>query len=99
MILKMSVEAIKSGLGKNKTGAEITLADDGRPRCLIPFSMYVADVPAWEQKHGRKIEDMKFKPCLVAVTEMAPATVGAGIKLQGEFGPDLSMEKPAAKSA
>lgn len=93
MILRMSVEALKLGLGKNKTGAEITLADDGRPRCLVPFSVYVADVPAWEQQHGRQLADMKFKPCLVAVTEMAPATVGAGIKLHGEFGPDLQTEK------
>lgn len=93
MILKMSVEALKLGLGKNKTGAEITLADEGRPRCLVPFSMYVPDVPAWEQQHGRQLADMKFKPCLCAVTEMSPAQMGAGIKLQGEFGPDLQAEK------
>ncbi|RYD62661.1 MAG: hypothetical protein EOP83_14010 [Verrucomicrobiaceae bacterium] len=93
MILKMSVEAIKQGLGKNKTGAEMTLADEVRPRCLQPFSVYVPDVPAWEQTHGRKITDMVGKPCLIAVSEMQAANVGIGIKLQGEFGPDLQTEK------
>jgi len=90
MILKMSVEAIKLGLGKSNAGAELTLADEVRPRCLIPFSYYLGNVQQWEEKHGVKLADMKGKDVMVIPTEMSPATVGVGIKLQGELAPDPS---------
>lgn len=95
MILKMSVEAIKLGLGKTNAGAELTLADEVRPRCLIPFSFYVGNVPQWEEKHGVKLADMRGRDVLVIPTEMGPATVGVGIKLQGEIAPDPAPSKAA----
>jgi hypothetical protein len=87
MLLTLEIEDIKLGLGKQKTGAEITLSDTERPRCLVPFSYYITDVPAFEARFGCKLTDLKFKPVAVAVTQMGAAQMGAGIKLQGDLGP------------
>lgn len=89
MVLSLEIENIKSHLGKTRTGAELTLSDTQRPRCLVPFSFYISDVPAWEQANGKVLADLKFQPVRVAVTEMAAAQMGAGIKLQGEMALDL----------
>lgn len=92
MILKMAIEAFKPGLGKSQTGVEVTLSDETRPRCLVPFSMYIPDQKAWEEKHGKKLEDLKFQLVNVVVTSMEAATMGNGIKLQGEIGPDHTIK-------
>jgi hypothetical protein len=85
MKLQLEVESIKSPLGKTGKGAELTLADTARPRCLIPFSYYISDVAAFEEAHKRKLADLNFKPVEIGVTSMEGANMGAGIKLNGEI--------------
>jgi hypothetical protein len=97
MILELEVQSIKKGLGQKRTGAEITLSDEARPKCLVPFSFYIGDADAWEQANGCKLDDIKFQPVRVLVTEMAAANMGAGIKLQGEMA--RISAKPANKPA
>lgn len=88
---------MKLGLGKNKTGAEITLADSSRPQCLVPFSYYIGDVPAFEERVRAKLTDLRYKKVLCACTSMAPATMGTGIKLEGELQLDLNLKEKESK--
>jgi hypothetical protein len=83
MILLLEIETIKAGLGKNRTGAEITLADAQRPRCCVPFSYYITDVPAFEDAHKVKLDNLKFKPVQIECTQMQGMERGIGIKLEG----------------
>lgn len=85
MILPMTINGIKSGLGAKKTGAELTLADASQPQCLVPFSYYLGDVAAFEDANKCKLLDMNYKKVNVLVTSMEKANVGITIKLQGEL--------------
>ncbi|MEO5917019.1 MAG: hypothetical protein ABIS50_22510 [Luteolibacter sp.] len=93
MIAQFEIQALKLGLGKNKTGAEITLADNARPQCLVPFSYYIGDVPAFEAKNGKVLADLKFKLVTIGITSMSASTVGNSIKLEGDFA--LAFDKGA----
>lgn len=85
MKLKLDIENIKPGLGKNRTGAEITLGDSERPRCMVPFSYYITDVPAFEEAHKVKLDSLRFKSVEIECTQMQGMDRGIGIKLEGNL--------------
>lgn len=89
MIAKFEIQAMKLGLGKSKTGAELTLADASKPQCLVPFSYYIGDVPAFEQKNGKTLADLRFKTVIVGVTSMSASSIGNSIKLEGDLALDI----------
>ncbi len=93
MLLNLEIEAIKLGLGKSKSGAELTLADAARPRCLVPFSYYIGDVAAFEEAHKVKLTDLRFKAVTIGCTAMASSVMGNAIKLEGEFQLALNNDK------
>lgn len=85
MKLQFEIQEIKTSLGKNRVGAQLTLADASRPQCLVPFSYYVTDINAFNEAKKCNLESMRFKTVEVAVTQMAGDAVRGEIKLSGEL--------------
>ena len=85
MTNKFKVLMHKGGIGKNSTGAELTLQDTSAVPTLQPFSIYVFDEIKEKARIGMELTDLIGKEINVNIVEMVPAQRGAGLQITGDF--------------